>query len=76
MDDAKSVTTPVDQSMNFVQATEDERYIDQQVYQSAIGSLLYLLVATRPDITFAVNSMARFSSKPTTQHWTGLKCIM
>ena len=71
------MSTPVDTSIKFIQATEDEQCIDQQVYQSAIGSLLYYLsVATRPDITFAVSNMARFSSKPTTQHWTGVKRIM
>ena len=76
MSEAKPVSTPVDTSIKFIQATEDEKCIDQQVYQSAIGSLLYLSVATRPDITFAVSNMARFSSKPTTQHWTGVKRIM
>jgi hypothetical protein len=76
MSEAKPVSTPVDTSMKFIQAAEDEQCIDQQVYQSAIGSLLYLSVATRPDITFAVSNMARFSSKPTTQHRTGVKRIM
>ena len=54
MDESKPVSTPVDTSMKFVQATDDEQCTDQQVYQSAIGSLLYLSIATRPDITFAV----------------------
>ena len=53
MDDAKPVKTPVDPSLKFVQATEDERCTDQQVYQSAIRSLLYLSVVPRPDITSA-----------------------
>ena len=76
IDESKPVSTPVDTSMKFIQATDDEQCTDQQVYQSAIGSLLYLSIATRLDITFAVSNMARFSSKPTTQHWTGVKRIM
>ena len=47
-----------------MKATEDEECFDQQVYQSAIGSLLYLSVGTRPDITFAVSNMAKFSTQP------------
>ena len=45
-------------------------------YLSAIGALLYLAQYTRPDIAFAVNLLARFSSAPTRRHWTGVKNIM
>ena len=55
--------------------TEDSEYFDKETYQSAVGSLLYLSTRTRPDITFAVNNIARFSSNPTTQHWTAVKRI-
>ena len=76
MDQAKPVSTPVSTGMKFVNATDDDECVDQQVYQSAIGSLLYLSVGTRPDITFTVGHMAKFCAKPTQQHWTGVKRIM
>ena len=72
MDAAKPVSTPVSTEAKFVKATEEDECIDQQLYQSAIGSLLFLSVGTRPDITFAVSTMAKFSTKPTPQHWTGV----
>ena len=31
---------------------------------------------TRPDIAFAVSMVAKFSSKPTKQHWQGVKRIL
>ena len=46
------------------------------MYQSAIGSLMYLSVCTRPDITYIVSNLARFSSKPTTDHWNAVKRVM
>ena len=36
---------------------------------------MYLANCTRPDISFAVNLLARFSSAPTKRHWNGLKHI-
>ena len=76
MENAKPVKTPVDTCTKLVKATEGEEIFDQKLYQSAVGSLLYLSVGTRPDITYAVNNVAKFSSHPTIQHWTGVKRIM
>ncbi|PHU03449.1 hypothetical protein BC332_28700 [Capsicum chinense] len=38
-------------------------------YLSAIGALMYLASNSRPDISFAGNLLARFSSSPTRRHW-------
>lgn len=37
---------------------------------------IYLSVSTRPEITYAVGNLARFSSKPTKSHWTALKRVL
>jgi hypothetical protein len=37
-------------------------------YQLLIGSLLYLMLGTRPDIAFAVTQMAKFASNPSDEH--------
>ena len=76
MEDCKPVSTPVDISSKLAHATDEDDSIDQQRYQSAIGSLMYLSVSTRPDISYAVSSLARFSSKPTKEHWTALKRLL
>ncbi|XP_075076828.1 secreted RxLR effector protein 161-like [Nicotiana tabacum] len=44
---------------------------DETPYLSAIGVPMYLANNTRPDITFAVSLLARFSSSPTRRHWNG-----
>ena len=76
MQDAKPVSTPVDTSVHIIKATDNDDCVDQQLYQSAIGSLLYLSVDTRPDITYAVSNFARFSAMPTKQHLIALKRVI
>lgn len=76
MQDCKPVSTPVSVEAKLTKATDDENCIDQKKYQSAIGSLMYLSVSTRPDISYAVSSLARFSSKPTQRHWVALKRLL
>ena len=45
-------------------------------YLSAIGALMYLATHTRPDISFVVNLLSRFSSCPTQRHWNGIKHVL
>ena len=55
---------------------DDEDVLEAEVpYLSTIGALLYLAQCTRPDISFAVNLLARYSSAPTRRHWIGVKDI-
>jgi hypothetical protein len=48
----------------------------QYPYLSLTGALMCLANSTRPDIAFAVNLLARYSSAPTKRHWTGEKQIL
>jgi hypothetical protein len=42
-------------------------------YASAVGSLMYAMVCTRPDITHAVGVVNRFLSNPGKEHWAAVK---
>jgi hypothetical protein len=51
------------------------REMDRE-YLSRIGCLLYLAQGSRPDITFAVNYLARFSMSPDESHWGALEHLI
>ena len=44
-------------------------------YREAVGSLMYLMICTRPDLAAAVQMVSRFSSNPGPQHWEAVKHI-
>ena len=73
MNEAKSVSTPLDSHFKLSKEQspniEEERdHMRKVPYGSAIGSLMYAMVCTRPDITRAVRVMSRFISRPGKQH--------
>ena len=45
-------------------------------YASAIGSLMYIQVCTRPDIALAVGILGRYQSNPGLEHWRVVKKVM
>jgi hypothetical protein len=55
---------------------EGEAMTETWSYPSVIGMLLYLSTNTRPDISFAVSQVGRFSSNPKQSHATAVKTIV
>lgn len=78
MEDSFSVTTPLDPNVRLVKSAADlplDTTLQAQ-YQSAIGSLMYIGLGTRPDISFAIQHLSQFSSHPTPVHWTAVKRVI
>jgi hypothetical protein len=67
--------SPMDHNLELRTSTTPSNIIDL-MYASLIGSLNYCAVATRPDITYAVNKCAQYSSKPNVTHWEVAKRIV
>ena len=44
-------------------------------YVSVVGSLMYAMACTRPDIALAVGVLSMFISKPGKEHWTIVKQV-
>ena len=45
-------------------------------YASALGSIMYAQVCTRPDIVFATGLLGRYQSNPGHDHWVAAKKVM
>jgi hypothetical protein len=78
---SKPVDTPVDKgltlSLEQCPKTDDEKQKMSSVpYASAVGSLMYAMLCTRPDICFAVGLVSRYQSNPGNAHWQAVKRIM
>ncbi|KAM6572601.1 hypothetical protein CsatA_016681 [Cannabis sativa] len=78
MDKAKQVTSPIAPHFKLTQAqspkTEvDKRFMDNIPYASCVGSLMYSMVCTRPDLAYAMSVVNRFIANPGTEHWAAVK---
>ena len=45
-------------------------------YASAVGSLMYVQVCTRPDLAYIVGMLGRYLSNPGMDHWKAIKRVM
>ena len=78
---ARPVSVPLQKGFRAYKAhcpVTDEQKADMAnvPYRGAVGSLLYAALSTRPDIAYAVCSLARFSHNPGRQHWAGVKSVI
>ena len=78
MQSARSASTPLPISLRLSQRVcptsgpegEDMRSVPNA---PAVGSLMYVMVVTRPDIAHSVGVVSRFMHNPGRSHWNSLK---
>lgn len=80
MSNAKPLDTPCASNIHLSVAfapksVEEKEYMSQVPYASAVGSLMYAMVCTRPDLAHAVSVISRFMSQPGKEHWQAVKRI-
>ncbi|KAL4366243.1 hypothetical protein GQ457_05G027450 [Hibiscus cannabinus] len=58
-------------------STPQERERMSQIpYASAIGSIMYAMICTRPDLSYALCMTSRYQENPGEGHWTAVKNIL
>ena len=75
---SKPTPAPIVKGDSFgkFQCPKNQYEIDQMKvvpYASAIGSLQYAQVCTRPDLAFVTGVLGRFQSNPGIEHWKMIK---
>ena len=66
--------TPMDSNVKLVPSSGTP--ISQLEYASLVGSLMYAMTSTRPDIAFAIGKLSRFTSNPSMLHWQALRRVL
>ncbi|CAM8905429.1 unnamed protein product [Rhodiola kirilowii] len=66
--------TPID--MNHHLSKNKDESIAQVEHSRVIGSVMYLMNCTRPDIAYSVSRLARYTSNPGSKHWKAIVRVL
>ncbi|KAL2227396.1 UNVERIFIED_CONTAM: Retrovirus-related Pol polyprotein from transposon TNT 1-94 [Sesamum indicum] len=81
MENAKSTSVPL--AAHFQLSKEqcpktasEIRKMENVPYSNLIGSIMFLMVCTRPDVAYSISCLSRFMSNPGPPHWEALKWLL
>ena len=75
MKDSKTKSIPLSPAIKL---SKEGMEINKQQYpySNLVGSLMFLSVTTRPDISYTVGALARYMVQPTAVHWQAAKGVL
>ncbi|GJR62913.1 putative RNA-directed DNA polymerase [Tanacetum coccineum] len=81
MDNSKRGHIPMQERLDLnktqgASTPEEVKRMQNVPYASAVGSIMYVVRCTRPDVAFAQNITSRFQQNPGECHWTAVKNIL
>lgn len=81
MSDSKPVQTPIGCHFKLsITKEEDKAETESEMrnipYSSAVRSLMYAMVGSRPDIAHAVGLVSRYMSSPNKEHWKAVNWVL
>ena len=81
MQDAKRAFVPMSHGIsissdNSPKTLDEKDRMSKIPYASAIGSIMYAMICTRPDVSYALSMTSRFQYNPGEGHWTAVKNIL
>ena len=73
MQNAKTVNTPLTAHFRLSstlspQSDDDVAYMSQVPYSSVVGSLMYAMVCSCPDLSYATSAVNRYMANPGKEH--------
>nr|GFA67862.1 retrovirus-related Pol polyprotein from transposon TNT 1-94 [Tanacetum cinerariifolium] len=81
MDNSKRGYIPMQERLNLnktqgASTPGEVKHMQNVPYASAVGSIMYDVRCTRPDVVFAQNITSRFQHNPGELYWTAVKTIL
>ncbi|KAG8499930.1 hypothetical protein CXB51_006489 [Gossypium anomalum] len=81
MQSAKPVSTPLAAHFRLssalsLQSDDEIEYMSHVPYSSAVGSLMYAMVCSRPDLLYAVSAVSRYMANLGKEHWKAVQWIL
>ncbi|GJS84321.1 retrotransposon protein, putative, ty1-copia subclass [Tanacetum coccineum] len=81
MENSKRGTIPMQEKLKLSKSQGASTPAEKQrmkniPYASAVGSIMYAVRCTRPDVAFAQNMTSRFQQNPGEEHWNAVKNIL
>ncbi|KAG8501650.1 hypothetical protein CXB51_004779 [Gossypium anomalum] len=58
------------------QSDDEIEYMSHVPYSNAVGSLMYAMVCSRPDLSYAVSAVSRYMANPGKEHWKAVQWIL
>jgi hypothetical protein len=79
MDETRIAHTPLSPGIKLFQRIFNGKPTSEpyniKEYQSAVGSLMYAMLGTRPDLAYSVTALSQFNVDPSVDHWKSIKHI-
>jgi hypothetical protein len=76
LNECNTVSTPLDINVKLERGLPEDKPSDMTKYQQIIGSLMYAVIGTRPDLAFTVTLLSQFSSCPNATHMGAAKRVL
>ncbi|XP_060974032.1 secreted RxLR effector protein 161-like [Cannabis sativa] len=61
---------------SITKSDQEKKDVEDIPYAEAIGSVMYTMITTRPDIAYVVSLLNRFMSNSGREHWKGFKRLL
>jgi hypothetical protein len=77
----KPVSTPLAPHFKLfakqcAESDDDLEYMSKVSYSSVVGSLMYAMVCSRPDLSHALGVVSRYMANPSREHWNNVQWIL
>ena len=81
MENSKKGNVPIHHSVKLSKSQcpgsdQEQDQMSRVPYASAIGSIMYAMICTRPDVSYALSMVSRYQENPGLSHWTAVKNIL